>query len=224
MRPAVKLPALRSLPALALAAVATVLACALLYYLPQHWHVGSPALLRYTALDRAVPFWPLSGLVYFSVFPLLAGTFLSLRSFDAATRFLYANLLAQVIAASVFVLWPTRYPRGEFPLPADAGPLASALVSFVRDADGPVNCLPSLHVSTVVICLLTLRGCTPWGRRAFPLVVAAGLAMIASTLTFKQHYLLDAIAGAALGSGCWWICFRGIRIAPVADRVPSRIA
>jgi hypothetical protein len=165
-----RLPGFRSLPALALAAIITVLVCAPLYYLPQRWHVGLPTLLPLTTVDRALPFWPLSGLVYFAVFPFLAGTFFSLRSFEHASRFLYANLLAQFLGMTVFVLWPTIYPRGDFPLPAGAGPLATALVAFCRDADLPVNCLPSLHVSTVTLCLATLRHCTSWGRRAFPLL------------------------------------------------------
>jgi membrane-associated phospholipid phosphatase len=214
-----RLPAFRNLPALALAAIATVLLCALLYYVPQHWHRGTPTLLPLTFVDRLVPFWPLSGLVYFAAFAFLAGTFLALRDFDAATRFLYANLLAQVLAAMVFVLWPTTYPRADFPLPADAGPLGVALVAFCRDADLPVNCLPSLHVSTVVLCLATQWHCIPAARRVFPLLLATGLLLVASTLTFKQHYLIDVIAGAVLGGANWWVCFR--MAAWRADCVPS---
>jgi membrane-associated phospholipid phosphatase len=201
----VRLPTIRSRPALALAAILTVLVCVPLYYLPQHWHVGTPRLLPLTSVDRGLPFWPLSGLVYFGAFPFLLATFLSLRSPAAATRFLCANLLAQLLAMVVFVLWPTTYPRGAFPLPADAGPVAAALVSFCRTADLPLNCLPSLHVSSVTICLATLRHDTRWGRRGFWLTLPMGLAMVLSTLTFKQHYLLDVIAGAALGLGSWWL-------------------
>lgn len=198
-----RLPAFRSLPRLAVAATLTVILCAPMYFLPQRWHLGTPVLLPFTAVDQALPFWPLSGLVYFAVFPFLLGTFLSLRSFESASRFLYANLLAQVIGMAVFVLWPTTYPREAFALPADAGPLAAALVAFRHSADMPLNCLPSLHVSTAVICALSLRG-----HRWFPLAVLAALVSTISTLTFKQHYLVDAIAGAALGFAAWWTCFR----------------
>jgi len=205
-----RLPEFHSLPRLALAAAFTVLACSLMYYLPQHWHVGSPSLLPFTLVDEALPFWPLSGLVYFAMFAFLAGTFVSLHSFDGATRFLYATLLAQAIGMAVFMLWPTVYPREAFALPVDAGPLATALVKFCREADQPVNCFPSLHVSTVAICLATLWHRSSAASGAVPrlLGLLAGLAMIVSTLTFKQHYLLDVVAGAVLGCVSWWLCFR----------------
>jgi len=206
--PTTSLPTFRSVPALALAAIATVLACALLYHLPQRWYIGTPALLPFTFVDRLLPFWPWSGVLYFAVFPLLLGTFLSLRDFGTASRFLYASLLAQVIGAGAFLLWPTVYPRESFPLPAGTSHWAAALVAFCRGVDAPLNCLPSLHVSTVTLCLATLRYRTRWGRRASALLLALGLAIIASTMTFKQHYLLDVIAGAALGTGSWGLCFR----------------
>jgi len=60
----------------------------------------------------------------------------------------------------------------------------------------------------VVLCIATQRHCTPGGKRAVPLGLPAGLAMIASTMTFKQHYLVDVLAGAALGLASWWLCFR----------------
>ena len=77
------------------AAVATVLVCAAMYFIPQHWHFAQPVELPLTALDRAIPFWPASGLVYFGAFVFLLAAFLALRDREQATRFLYASLLAQ---------------------------------------------------------------------------------------------------------------------------------
>jgi membrane-associated phospholipid phosphatase len=39
-------------------------------------------------------------------------------------------------------------------------------------------------------------------------------ASAASTLTFKQHYFVDVVGGAALGVAAWWLCFRwkGLRL------------
>jgi membrane-associated phospholipid phosphatase len=192
-------PAARSRGALLVAGAVTVLLCSLMYSIPQHVHLAMPLRLPLTAVDRAIPFWPLSGLVYFGVFVFMVASFLTLRS-ARAWRFLYASLVAQAIGMLCFLLWPTSYPRELYPLPASTGALGAALVHFVRTSDAPVNCLPSLHVCTVTLCVLALRG-SRWFR---PAAILA-LPLAASTLTFKQHYLVDAITGAALGGIAWWL-------------------
>jgi len=197
-----KLPVIGSTAQHFTAAVATVLVCAAMYFVPQHWRFAEPVELPLTRVDRAVPFWPLSGLVYFGAFVFLLATFLALRERATATRFLYASLLAQLGGMVCFLWWPTEYPRALYPLPASASALGAALVHYVRSTDAPLNCLPSLHVSTVTLCALALRGTRWWGA-----ATVAALVFAASTLTFKQHYFVDALAGAALGYIAWWICF-----------------
>ncbi len=203
------LPVFRSLRALLGAAAATTLVCATMYFVPQHWHVGPAVELPLTALDRAVPFWPLSGLVYYGAFAFQLAAFLLLPDRERATRYLYAALVAQVIGMLCFVFWPTRFPRELYPLPASAGALGASLVQHVRATDAAVNCLPSLHVSSVTLSALALSG-TRWFGAALLIALACAL----STLTFKQHYAVDVLAGAALGAAAWWLCFRwrGLRL------------
>ncbi|HTQ35916.1 MAG TPA: phosphatase PAP2 family protein [Steroidobacteraceae bacterium] len=197
-----RLPAIHTTGGHVVAAVATVLVCAAMYFIPQHWRLALPVELPLTAVDRTVPFWPATGLIYFGAFVFLVATFLALPGRGQATRFLYASLLAQAVGMACFLLWPTQYPRHLYPLPASTGALGAALVHYVRATDAPVNCLPSLHVSTVTLCALALRG-TRWSGIA----LVAALVFAASTLTFKQHYFVDVLAGAALGYLAWWICF-----------------
>jgi membrane-associated phospholipid phosphatase len=205
----VTLPAFRSLRGLCSAAVVTILVCAAMYFVPQHWHFGRPVELPLTALDRAVPFWPLSGLVYYAAFVFQVAVFLLLPGRELATRYLYAALVAQVVGMVCFLFWPTLYPRELYPMPAGTGAIGASLVHHVRLTDAPVNCLPSLHVSSVTLSALALRG-TRWFGAAALIALACAL----STLTFKQHYVVDVIAGAALGSAAWWLCFRwrGLRL------------
>lgn len=212
------LPAITTLRGHIGAAVVTVAICAAMYSVPQHWHLTEATILPLTALDRAVPFWPASGLVYFAAFAFLLGAFLLLPDRLQATRFLYASLLAQTVGMLVFLLWPTAYPRELFPLPPATGPLGAALADFVRSTDAPVNCLPSLHVSTVVICVAALRG----GRWFVPALLV-GIPLAFSTLTFKQHYVADVIAGFVLGLAAWWICFRwkGLQLQPAGVAMSS---
>jgi membrane-associated phospholipid phosphatase len=198
VRRPINLPVIRSARGKFAAAAGTTLISAVMYFVPQHLHRGDPLLLPMTAVDRWVPFWPASGLIYFAVFPLLLGTYIAIRDLYQATRFLYACLFAQTIGMACFLLWPTRYPRELFALPPTASAIGTALVTFCRTADAPVNCLPSLHVSTVVLCIGALRG-----SRLFVPAILVGVPLVASTLSFKQHYFADVVAGALLGvSAC----------------------
>jgi membrane-associated phospholipid phosphatase len=186
---------MRGARGLFLAAATTVLVCAAMYWLPQYWHRGEPALLPLTALDRLIPFWPVSGVLYFGAFIFLALTFITLwADRKRAVRFLYACLFAQLLGMLCFLLWPTAYPRELYPPPASTSALGAALVAWCRANDLALNCLPSLHVSTLVICVAALRG-SRWFLPAALFAVPTAL----STLTFKQHYVVDVIAGAALG-------------------------
>jgi membrane-associated phospholipid phosphatase len=56
-----------------------------------------------------------------------------------------------------------------------------------------------------------LRG-TRWFRPA----LLAGMLLAASTLTFKQHYAIDVLAGFALGASSWMV------LEPVERRAGDR--
>jgi membrane-associated phospholipid phosphatase len=196
-------PAISSVRGKYVAAAVTALISALMYFVPQHVRLTDPVYLPMTALEKAIPFWPASGVVYFAVFPLLLGTFLLLRDLGQATRFLYACLFAQTVGMICFLLWPTAYPRELFALPQSTSALGAALVTFCRSMDTPANCLPSLHVSTVVLCVGALRT-----RRLFVPAVLISIPLALSTLTFKQHYVADVIAGLVLGLLACMIFFR----------------
>lgn len=205
------LPLARDTRGLFIAAVTTVLLCAAMYMIPQHWHWREPALLPMTALDRAIPFWPASGLLYFGAFVFLLLTFTTLwPDRERASRFLYVSVVAQTVGMLCFLLWPTTYPRDLYPLPESSG-WGVALASWCRSHDAAVNCLPSLHVSTATICVVALRG----SRWFLPAMLAA-VPLALSTLTFKQHYVVDVIAGLALGLFSTWAVDRAFQQRPGA--------
>jgi membrane-associated phospholipid phosphatase len=205
----VKLPVIHSARGELIGAALTVAVCAPMYFIPQQWPLTEAVELPLTALDRAIPFWPVTALLYFGTFVFLVVSFLAQPDHEQRTRFLYANVLAQIVGTVIFVFWPVSYPRELFPLPDTAGALGAQLLGFMRAMDTPVNCLPSLHVSTTTLCVLAVSG-----RRWFGAAVVIGLAMAISTLTVKQHYVVDVLAGMGQGAAAWWICFRwrGLRL------------
>jgi hypothetical protein len=210
-----ELPVLPSMAWKYAAGLITVLLAAALYMLPNRMTAVAAVQLPLTGLDRAVPFWPWTGWVYAGVYALLLVAFFGLRDLVAASRFLYACLFTQAVAAACFVAYPTVYPRELFPVLSGTNPGAALLAGFLRTLDAPANCFPSLHVSTCVLCLAAFAS-SPL-RRYLPLAGAASVLLIVSTLTFKQHYVADLVGGAALGLAGYGLFFRwqGIVLVPV---------
>ncbi len=161
--------------------------------------------LPLTALDYAIPFWPGSGWVYACNYLFIVVAFLRLDGGERKSRFIYAMLASQLFAVMVFAIWPVRFPREVFPIPLDAAPVHRALAGWWRLIDQPVNCLPSLHVSTSVLCVAAFPRCRGWGRHVLAWVAAVCISL--STLTFKQHYVVDVLAGLALGLAAYGVFF-----------------
>ena len=154
----------------------------------------APLQLELTALDRAVPFVPASILVYLSQFVLLPFALLKARDDDSRSHTFYAMLLATLLAAVFFALFPTTVPR---PVPPADGVLGT-LWAGLHLADTPNNGLPSLHVA-----LSALSGAVLWqAKRPLLATVWPGL-IIVSTLTTRQHVAWDVAGGLLLAIVAW---------------------
>lgn len=141
-------------------------------------------------VDGLIPFWPWTWVVYASFYVMLplAAWWAKPGEFP---KTLAAVLTANVVCWIGFVLFPAHYPR-----PALDGVepqwLHDAIASMWRD-DLPGNTLPSIHVSTALLVgvrLHRMRGGPVW------LTWAAAIAL--STLTVKQHFVADVVAGVLL--------------------------
>ena len=153
----------------------------------------STALLD-TALDRAIPF-----LIWTSWFyqPLYVGIFivglLGFRSkflFDRAIICLCANVL---VGALGHFLVRAEYPRPVLPVPYPD--VSTWFLAQIHKIDPPGNVFPSLHVAHtfMITFILSLDS-----RRLGKLAMAMSIALALSTLTTKQHFLADVVAGLAM--------------------------
>jgi membrane-associated phospholipid phosphatase len=148
-------------------------------------------LLPMTAIDRAVPLLPWTGWIYATVFPfpLLAA---ALVRDDRGVRTLLAAFIGvTTVLFAVFLAYPTVYPRPEL---AAGGFLAWPLAMIYR-IDLPNNCMPSGHVTAAFLTAFSVRQCRP--KLGAALIFWAAVISV-STLTTKQHYFWDVIAGVLL--------------------------
>ena len=159
-----------------------------------------------TDLDRMIPFVPEFVSVYFICYLfwivnyVLAG---GMRR-DAFYRFLTADMAARLVCFLCFVLMPTTNVRPEF----SGSGWAVKLVEWLYRVDQPANLFPSIHCMNSWFCYIAVRG-----RKDIPkwyqwFSCGAALAVAASTVFIKQHYLLDIAGGFLLAEIMWQLSWK----------------
>lgn len=178
---------------------------AALYILSNHLALRDAQTLPLLEQDRAIPFWPatvwiyLSGLIYLPVIYRLNRCIVSLN------KHLYSFFALICISTVIFVIFPTTYPRELYPVPSGVDALTLKAFALLRWMDTPRNCAPSLHVS---IAFLIAFGFLEDQKAKFPWIVLWAFLLALSTLTTKQHYLIDVLSGVALAGLCFIVFHR----------------
>lgn len=169
--------------------VLTSLVLMILSFQP-YWYLNNHLLPRYDLslpIDRALPFWPWTMVIYQSFFLMLlvAAWVCPAREY---LRILAGVLLANLMCYAGFVLWTSHYPRPSCTTIESAFWREIFCAIFAKDAPG--NTFPSIHVSvTLLVTLRMLRRAWPW----FWLLWGALICL--STLTVKQHFVVDLLGG-----------------------------
>lgn len=186
----------------------------------QHLNAAlTPRFDLWVPLDGLIPFLPWTWLVYASFYLLLPLAAWWARPGEYP-KTLAAVLTANLVCWVCFVAFPAHYPR---PSLAGVEPawLHDAIALMWRD-DLPGNTWPSIHVSTsllVALRLRAMRGGSGW------LWWAGAIAL--STLTVKQHFVVDVAGGALLALGINAVFFpptvRAATEQSVVPAPPSRL-
>jgi membrane-associated phospholipid phosphatase len=174
-------------------ALATAALQSVVYFSIGHASFPRSPLLLELPLDRVLPFWPWTVWFYLpfyaAIFIMAIAGIRSRRLFDRA---LVGVLVTMGIALAGHLLVRAEYPRPTLGAPRDA---SEAFLAWVHTFDPPGNVFPSLHVAHTMALALIL-GSERRRLGAVALVMAALLAL--STLTTKQHFVVDVAAGLAI--------------------------
>jgi membrane-associated phospholipid phosphatase len=185
-------------------AVAAAVAHALLYGAPNRIHLAEPVELPMTWVDRAIPFLPQTLWLYLSAYLLVFVAFALCRRPGSSARFIFAFFTVVGLATLVHWVWPTVYPRALFPVPPEASAFTHWMMGRFREVDSPASCLPSLHVAAAFLSAFAVLG---ERERHAPALLAWAALIWASTLTTKQHYVVDGVAGLLLAVGVWTLFY-----------------
>lgn len=177
-----------------------------------------PIVMPLVALDHMIPFQPAALFVYLSLWIYVGiAPGLQLTLLEFVVYGVWAALLC-VAGLSLFYFWPTSVP----PMAIDAGGFPG--FALLQGVDAAGNACPSMHVAIAIFSAIWIDRLLMESRApiAFRIVNGAWFVAITwSTLAIKQHVVLDALAGAALGLLFAIVSLRlrpGSR-RPAADRV-----
>lgn len=147
--------------------------------------------------DRMIPFVPEMVIIYLSVYLFWLPPILSKNvSLGHFWKIMVAITLAFIATFLGHLLIPSSYPRPQISDVVAETDWANFIIKrFLHWADPPNNTFPSSHVVTAMILMVMTR-------KRFKLWLYAmyclwGIAIIISTLTVKQHYVVD-VASAIL--------------------------
>ena len=157
-----------------------------------------------TACDLAIPFLPWTVSIYVGTFLYWAISFLLiLRSgTENAFRFLCAHCMSLLIALVFFLLLPTTNTRPQI----EGGGLWNFGMRLIYALDTPDNLFPSLHCELSWLCFQGLKKVenVPTGGKRLALIFS--LLIFVSTLTTKQHILLDVFGGWLIAEISFRLC------------------
>lgn len=151
--------------------------------------------------EKYIPFIPWMLLIYFLIFPYLATLIFTVPKYQDFFKAVCGYFLITIVSVAVFFCVPTTMLRPEI--------AADGWLRYFFDAiyyvDGPHNLFPSLHVSSVsYVGFVNWRFC-----KKFRILSAALAVLIClSTLTVKQHAILDVLGGLGLGWAAFYVFFR----------------
>ena len=146
----------------------------------------SPTELFLFNFEKQIPLMPNFIWIYLSVAIMVPMVFFFTKDNFLAKKFIWSFNVLIATSFICFLFFPTIYPRHNYPTNSEI------LHFFWVNLDQPVCCFPSLHVGGAILAAVV-----SWYQRKFYYIVWAILIAI-STLTLKQHYFIDVMAGSSI--------------------------
>ena len=147
-------------------------------------------------VDDKIPFLPWTVLPYCFWFPMIVFYPLIVFRTDPHSYCGYLTTMVMEIVLSIvcYLIYPTSFQR---PVPPD-GFWGNFMKFVYHSSYRGLNCAPSLHCSScfLVICVsFTCAGMSLWVRG---FTVSIAIMIVLSTLTTKQHTLIDVLTAVPL--------------------------
>ncbi|MBQ1465825.1 MAG: hypothetical protein IIZ17_04000 [Eubacteriaceae bacterium] len=203
----------RLMPFCLSAAVINILA----YYIPKLITARGPWHNLAIGFDSLIPLIPVTIIIYGGAFLQWVLYYLRLASDDipVVSRYLTAEIISKAVCAVTFLVFPSCVSRPDI-AGTDFFSLITKMMFFV---DIPTCVFPSIHCLQSWLCMRYVLERKDFRASYKIFCVIFTLAVFASTVTMKQHAVVDIPAGILLGEICLTVCRHGALTSPLEKRM-----
>lgn len=147
-------------------------------------------------VDARIPFVPWTVIIYLGCYLFWIVNYVigCRQEKEEAFRFISADIFAKFVCLICFLAFPTTNIRPS----VEGNNVWHKFMRLVYRLDAADNLFPSIHCLTSWFCFIAVRknAAVPGWYKCFSLIFS--LMVCVSTLTTKQHVLVDTVGGTAL--------------------------
>jgi membrane-associated phospholipid phosphatase len=142
-----------------------------------------------TKFDSRIPLIPITVWLYIAFFPYIFSTTIILWNSPLFNQYMVSSIIAGLFGIIIWYLFPNGVIRPKIPIIKS---LSQKILTKIYHHDHDTNGFPSSHVYNTLITtyFLTLQ----YQNLKYPLWLLA-TAITISTVTTKQHYIVDILGG-----------------------------
>lgn len=156
-----------------------------------------------SSLDQKIPFIPETLIIYFGCYLFWLVNYILIAKQDKKSvyQFFAGDLISRCVCLIFYLVYPTTNTR---PVITDGG-LWNTAMTWLYTVDSASNLFPSIHCLVSWFCFIGIRKKKniPLWYRTFSCIMA--ISVFISTLTTKQHVIIDVAGGVILAELCFWL-------------------
>ncbi len=177
----------------------------ILYFLIQSL-IGTSEYNLLMGIDEKIPFIPPFIWVYHTMIPVVILTAVFLfQNRDIFLGLIFSFIFSGIVMCLFYIFFPSFYPRELF---VDVSTVSGWLIEMTRFIDAPHNTFPSGHVTFAWLLLFFVNLSQYTRKYSWIKILYFSWAVLVSisTLTLKQHFIVDVISGIALATLSYYLC------------------